>query len=48
MDRYSVDIFHILVLMKYLFLTESRIQLKPVVGGVQIVALSISSHEQTE
>ena len=43
--RYSVDIFfHILVLKEYWVLTESRILLKPVLGGVRIVALSISSH----
>ena len=29
-------------------MTESRIPLKPVLGGVGIVALSISSHEQTQ
>ena len=29
-------------------LTESRIPLKPILGGVRIVALSISSHEQTQ
>ena len=33
--------FHILILREYLVLTESRIQLKPVlIGGVRIVALS--------
>ena len=31
-----------------LVLTESRISLEPVLGGVRIVALSISSHEQTQ
>ena len=45
--RYSVDFFHILVLQKYWVLTESRIPIKPVLGGMRIVALSISSHEQT-
>ena len=40
--------FHILVLRKYWVLTEHRIPLKPVLGGVIIVALSISSHEQTQ
>ena len=30
------------------FLTESRIPLKPVLGGVRIVVLFISSHEQTQ
>ena len=38
--------FHILVLREYWVLTESRIPLKPVLGCVRIVALSISSHEQ--
>ena len=47
-DRYSVDIFHILVLQEYWVLTESRIPLKPVLGGVIIVALSIGPHEQTQ
>ena len=46
--RYSVVSFHILVLQEYWVLTESRIQLKPVLGGVRIVAISISSHEQTQ
>ena len=36
---YSVDIFHILVLQEYLVLTESRIPLKQVLGGVRIIAL---------
>ena len=40
--------FHILVLQEYFVLTESRIQLKPVLEGVRIVAFSISSHEQTQ
>ena len=40
-------IFHILVFQAYWVLTESRIPLKPVLGGVRIVALSNSSHEQT-
>ena len=40
--------FHILVLQEYCVLTESRIPFKPVLGGVRIVALSISSHEQTQ
>ena len=35
-------VFHILVLQKYWVLTESRIPLKPVLGGVKIVALYIS------
>ena len=42
------DIFHVLVLQEYWGPTESRIPLKPVPGGVRIVALSISSHEQTQ
>ena len=29
-------------------LTESRIPLKPLLGGVRSVALSISSHKQTQ
>ena len=45
---YSVDIFYILVLQEYWALMESRIPLKLVPGGVIIVALSISSHEQTQ
>ena len=44
----SVDIFHILVLGEYWVLTESRILLKPVLDGARIVALSISSHKQTQ
>ena len=40
--------FHVLVLPEYLVLTESRIPLKPVLGGVKIVVLSISSPEQTQ
>ena len=39
--------FHILVLQEHWVLTESGIPLKPVLEGVRIVALSISSHEQT-
>ena len=45
---HTVDIvlifFHIQVLHEYWVLTESRIPLKPVLGGVRIVALSISSY----
>ena len=37
---FSVDNFHILVLWEYWVLKESRIRLKPVLGGVRIVALS--------
>ena len=40
--------FHTLVLQEYWVLTESRLSLKPVLGGVRIVALSISSHKQTQ
>ena len=40
--------FHILVLQEYLVGRESRIPLQPVIGHVRIVALSISSHEQTQ
>ena len=40
--------FHILVLQEYWVLAESRIPLKPVVGGVRVVALSISFHEKTQ
>ena len=40
--------FHILVLLEYWVLKESRIPLKPVLGGVRIVALSISSHDPTQ
>ena len=36
------------VLQEYWVLTDSRIPLKPVLGGVRIVALSINSHEQTQ
>ena len=39
--------FHTLVLRVYWVQTESRITLKLVLGSVRIVALSISSHEQT-
>ena len=46
--QYSVDIFHVLDLQDYLVLRESRMLLKPVLRGLRIVALSISSHEQTQ
>ena len=46
--QYNVDIFHILVLQEYWVLTEIRILLKPVLGGVRIVALSITPYEQTQ
>ena len=42
--RYSVDIVHISALREHWILTESRIPLTPVLGGVKIIALSISSH----
>ena len=48
MHRYSVNICRILILQKYWGLTERRIPLKPVLGGVNFFALSISSHEQTQ
>ena len=40
--------FHSLVLWKYLVPTEIRILLKPVLGGMRIVALSITPYEQTQ
>ena len=40
--------FHVLVLLEYWVQTESRILLKPELGCVRIVALSISSHKQTQ
>ena len=40
--------FHILGLQECWVLMESRIPLKLVLGYVKIVALSISSHEQTQ
>ena len=46
--RYSVNIFHILVLQEYWFLMESRMPIKPVPRGMKILALSISFHEQTQ
>ena len=39
--------FHILFLQEYWVPTENRIPLKPVLVDLRIVALSISSHEQT-
>ena len=48
MYRYSVDIFHVLVLQEYWVLIESRLPQKPVLGVVRIVAFSINSHEQTQ
>ena len=40
--------FHMLVLQEYWLLTEIRIPLKLVVKYLRIVALFISSHEQTK
>ena len=40
--------FLFLFLQEYWFLTKSRISLKPVLEGMRIVALSISSNEQTQ
>ena len=40
--------YDILVLHEYWVLTENKIPLKPVLGGVRIVALPISFHEQTQ
>ena len=39
---------HIPALQEYWVLTENRIPLKLVLGGVRIVALSVSFHEQTQ
>ena len=46
-NRYSVDIFSYSGPSGILGSDGSRILLKPVLGGVRIVALFISSHEQT-
>ena len=46
--QYFVDIFSYSGPSGILGSDESRIPLKPVLGGVSIVALSISSHEQTQ
>ena len=41
--------FHILILQEYWVLMESRIPFKLfVLRGVRVVALSISSHDQTQ
>ena len=40
--------FHFIVFQEYWVLTESKIPLKRVLGGIRIVALSISSHEQAQ
>ena len=48
--QYTVELifFHILVLQEYWVLVESRIPLKQVLEGVNIFALSVSSHAQTQ
>ena len=52
MHRYSVDIFSYSGPSGFDFrdwvLIESSIPLKPVLGDVRIVALSMNSHEQTQ
>ena len=40
-------LFHILILQENWVLAETSIPLKPLLAGVRIVALSISSHEHT-
>ena len=40
--------FHILVLWEYWVQAERRTPLKLVLGSIQTVAFSISSHEQTQ
>ena len=44
----SIDIFHILVLLEYWILTESRKTLNLVLGGRESLALSINANEQTQ
>ena len=44
----EVIFLHILVLQEYWVMAESRIPLKPVLGSMRILALSISPHEQTQ
>ena len=46
--RYSVDIFTYSGPSGILGFDKSRIPLKPMLGGVRILALPISSQEQTE
>ena len=46
--RYSVDSFSCSGPSGYWVLMESRIPLKPMLGGVRIMALSISSREQNK
>ena len=41
------DHLDVLVLGVYWVLTESKILIKPMLGGVRIATLYISSHEQT-
>ena len=48
MHRYSVDIFSYSGPSGIMSLRESRIPLNMVLGGMSIVALPISSHEQTK
>ena len=45
---YSVDAFSYSGPLGIWVMAESRIQLKPVLEGVRIVALSIRSHEQAQ
>ena len=45
---YLIDSFYLLnEFNEYWGMTESRIPLKPGLGGVRIDAISISSHDQT-
>ena len=46
--RYSVDIYSYSGPSGILGSDRSRILLKPLLGGVRIVAFSINSHEQTQ
>ena len=48
MHRYSVDNFSYSGPSGILGSDVKQIQLKPELGGVRIIALSISSHEQTQ
>ena len=43
--RINVNIHSFMVLQEYWVLMERRKLLKPVLGGMRIVALSISSHD---
>ena len=40
--------FQTLVFQEYWVLVESRVPLKPMLGGVRIFVLSISSHDKTQ